>query len=303
MKGLLRFLSRWQNGLALALVGGYVLVALAAPTLAPPADPEAPEAFRVVGRSSDQIPHPPSKEAPLGTLPGQRDIFYTLVWGSRSALRFGLSVALSAATIGVLIGATSGYIGGAVNGLTMRITDAFLTFPVIAGVWLFRQLSQPPTIYDPPTWLQRTMLNLKLDPVMLTLILFSWMSYARIINANVTQLKRSEYIVAAHSIGASGPRIILRHLLPNALAPALVLAARDVAAAVILEAAFTFIGIGGNTEWGIILSAGRDYVIGLGGNPLAYWWTFLPATITLVLFGIGWNLLGDGLNDQLDPRK
>jgi len=95
---------------------------------------------------------------------------------------------------------------------------------------------------------------------------------------------------------------MLRHLLPNAIAPAVVLVARDVGAMVILESAFTFIGMGGNTEWGVLLVTGRDYVIGMGGNPLAYWWTFLPVSLALVFFGVGWNLLGDGLNTMLNPR-
>jgi peptide/nickel transport system permease protein len=302
MTSLKRFVSRWQNALALAIVGGYVLIAIAAPLLAPPDDPENPSPYRVVGKTYDQIPKPPSEEAPLGTVSGQLDIYYTLVWGTRSALRFGLVVALSTATLGVLIGAVGGYFGGLVGGLTMRVTDAFLTFPTIAGVWLLRNLMLPPDIYSPPTQLQTTLTNLKLDPVTLTLILFSWMSYARIINANMTQLKQSEYVVAAQSIGAGNARIILRHLLPNALAPAIVLAARDVGAMVVLEAAFTFIGIGGSTEWGQLLVAGRDYIIGLGGNPFAYWWVFVPATLALVLFGVSWNLLGDGLNTLLDPR-
>jgi peptide/nickel transport system permease protein len=298
-----RFLSRWQNLLALAIVAGYVLVAVAAPRLAPPDDPAQPVPFRVVGRATDQLPRPPSSQARLGTLPGQFDIYYTLVWGTRSALRFGLVVALSTATLGVLIGAVGGYFGGLFGGLTMRVTDAFLTFPAIAGVWLMRQLMLPPRIGDPPTALQRTMQDLKLDPVTLTLILFSWMAYARIVNANMTHLKQSEYVLAARSIGAGHARIILRHLLPNTLAPAIVLVARDVGAMVLLESAFTFIGVGGSTEWGRLLVAGRDYIIGIGGNPLAYWWTFLPATVALVLFGIGWNLLGDGLNTTLNPRS
>jgi peptide/nickel transport system permease protein len=302
MTSLKHFLSRWHNVLALAIVAGYVLIAIAAPLLAPPDDPENPSPYRVVGKAYDQIPKPPSEEAPLGTVSGQLDIYHTLVWGTRSALRFGLVVALSTATLGVLIGAIGGYFGGPVSGLTMRVTDAFLTFPTIAGVWLLRQLMLPPDIYSPPTRLQTTLTNLKLDPVTLTLILFSWMPYARIINAHITQLKQSEYVVAAESIGAGNARIILRHLLPNALAPAIVLAARDVGAMVVLESAFTFIGIGGSTEWGTLLVAGRDYIIGMGGNPLAYWWVFVPATLTLVLFGISWNLLGDGLNTLLDPR-
>jgi peptide/nickel transport system permease protein len=302
MSGLRRFLSRWQNLLAVAIVGCYLLVAVAAPRLAPLDEAKAPSAFKVIGKSYDQIPHPPSPEAPLGTLPGQLDIYHTLVWGTRSALRFGLITALTAACLGVMIGAVSGYLGGWINGLVMRTTDAFLTFPVIAGVLLFRYVLYPASPNAPPTWLQQVMLDLELTPVMLTLILFSWMPYARIINASLTQLKQTEYVLAAQSLGARGTRIIFRHILPNAIPPAIVLVARDVGAMVILDAAFTFIGIGGSVEWGTLLVLGRAWAIGLRGNPLTYWWVFVPATLALVLFGIGWNLLGDGLNRMLNPR-
>jgi peptide/nickel transport system permease protein len=235
-------------------------------------------------------------------MPGQLDVYHTLVWGTRSALRFGLMVTLTTACLGVLIGAISGYSGGAVNGLVMRITDAFLTFPALAGVWLLGQVMMPASPLGEPTPLLKTLINLKLSPVMLTLILFSWMPYARLINANVIQLKQTEYVQAARAVGARNVRIILRHLLPNALSPAIVLAARDVGGMVIVESAFRFVGLGGATEWGVLLVAGRDYVIGMSGNPLTYWWVFLPATLALVLFGIGWNLLGDGLNTLLNPR-
>jgi peptide/nickel transport system permease protein len=302
VRNLRRFLSLRQNLLACAIVGFYILVAIFAPQLAPPDDANNPSPFRIVGRSYDKIPHPPSAEAPLGTVPGQLDVYYTLVWGTRSALRFGLIVALTTACLGVLIGAISGYYGGAVNGLVMRVTDAFLTFPAIAGVWLFQQVIMPASSFAEPTPLQKALLNLQLSPVMLTLILFSWTPYARLINASIIQLKQTEYVQAARAVGARNVRIILRHLLPNALSSAIVLAARDVGGMVILESAFTFVGLGGATEWGVLLVTGRDYVIGMNGNPLTYWWVFLPATLALVFFGIGWNLLGDGLNTLLNLR-
>ena len=303
MRSLRGFFSRWQNLVAITIVVFFVVVAVVAPWLSSPDDPDQPSPFRVAGRPSDLIPHPPSPEAPLGTMPGQLDIYHTLVWGTRSALRFGLIVALSTAVLGVLIGAISGYAGGTVSGLSMRITDAFLAFPVIAGVWLFQQIMLPPRLGIEPEGFQKTLIDLKVDPVVVTLILLSWMAYARIINSNMVQLKKQEFVAAARSIGAGHTRIVFRHLLPNALAPALVLVARDIGAVVVLEAALTFIGIGGSTEWSVLLASGRDYVIGIGGNPLAYWWVFLPVTLTLILFGIGWNLLGDGLNEALNPRS
>lgn len=302
MRNLRRFLSRRQNLLACAIVGFYILIAIIAPQLAPPDDADNPSPFKIVGRSYDKIPHPPSAESPLGTIPGQMDVYHTLVWGTRSALRFGLMVTLTTACLGVLIGAISGYYGGAVNGLVMRITDAFLTFPAIAGVWLLGQVMMPASAFGEPTPLQEALIKLKLSPVMLTFILLSWMPYTRLINANIVRLKQTEYVQAARAVGARNVRIILRHLLPNALSPAIVLAARDVGGMVILESAFTFVGLGGATEWGVLLVTGRDYVIGMGGNPLTYWWVFLPATLALVFFGIGWNLLGDGLNTLLNPR-
>jgi peptide/nickel transport system permease protein len=304
MRASSRFLTHWQMLLGLILVLWYVLIALAAPHLSPPADSRNPAPFKVVGRSTDRIPHPPNEVALLGTLPGQVDVYYTLIWGTRSALRFGLVTALSTAIVGVLVGAISGYVGGPLNSLVMRATDAFLTFPTIAGVWLFQQTLIPPQygVEMPLTWLQRMMATLKVDPVMLTLILFSWMSYARMVNINVVQQRRFEYVEAARSVGVGNARIILRHILPNAIAPAIVLAARDVGAMVILESAFAFIGMGGAVEWGVLLVTGRDYVIGIGGNPLAYWWTFLPASAALALFGVAWSLLGDGLNSVLNPQ-
>jgi peptide/nickel transport system permease protein len=136
---------------------------------------------------------------------------------------------------------------------------------------------------------------------MLALIVFSWMPYARIVNALAAQLRSAEFVVAARALGASDRRIIVHHLFPNVIAPAIVLAARDIGSMVILESAFTFIGLRGTVAWGVLLVAARDYVIGIGGNPFAYWWTFLPVALALILFGVGWNLLGDGLNTMLNP--
>jgi peptide/nickel transport system permease protein len=134
------------------------------------------------------------------------------------------------------------------------------------------------------------------------LILFSWMPYARITNVVVSTLKQAEFIQAARAIGARSSRIIFRHLLPNSITPSIVLAARDVGSMVILQATFTFINLDGSSIWGEMLVKGKDWVLGPGGGIFTYWWAFIPATLALVLFGIGWNLLGDGLSELLDPR-
>jgi peptide/nickel transport system permease protein len=253
----------------------------------------------------------------LGTLPGQKDVFHALVWGTRDALLFGLEVAILAALFGSLFGAIAGYAGGMVNGIMMRTTDSFLAFPIIAGVVLLNQLWVSATIaaggffdYYHNLWMSKPVglaspiqtLISAVNPLLLILILFSWMPYARITNAVVSTLKQVEFIQAARSIGVKTPRIILRHLLPNSLSPSVVLAARDVGSMVVIQATFTFIGLDGSSTWGKMLALGKDWVLGPGGSIFSYWWVYVPATLALVLFGIGWNLVGDGLSELLDPR-
>ncbi len=317
-RSLKRFSSRWQNWVGVLLVSLFIIVALAAPLISPD-NPKSPGPFmRVPGISyGDREPRSPAVVPPLGTLPGQLDVFHALIWGTREALVFGLEVVILAAFFGLLFGAIAGYAGGVVDGLMMRVTDAFLAFPVIAGVVFINQLWFSSTVaaggvYDiyRNDWLQgpsgpiSMILNLinKIDPLVVVLILFSWMPYARITNAVVTTLKQAEFIQAARSIGVRPARIILRHLLPNSVTPSIVLAARDIGNMVIIQATFTFIGLNGSSTWGAMLVQGKDWILGPGGGIFTYWWVFVPATLALVFFGIGWNLLGDGLSELLDPR-
>ncbi len=302
MRGVLRFLRQWQNVIGLLLVGVMVYVAIDVPRLAPP-DPGKPEAYHVVGRSTDRSPHPPSEVAPWGTVSGQLDVRHSVLWGTRSALRFGLTVTVLTAVFGVLVGAISGYLGGWFNAVVMRITDAMLAFPVIAGVVLFEQIVVRPSVGQPPNAVYVFFDTLGLDPLMAALIAFSWMPYARLINANVLKIKQIDFILASKSLGVGTLRMVFKHIIPNTVSPALVLAARDVGVFVVLEAAFTFIGLGGGSEWGNLLAANRNWIIGIRGNPFTYWWVYIPPTIALIIFGVGWNLLGDGLNRVLNPRS
>ncbi len=331
MRRLRHFFAARLNWVALSIVAFFFVVALAAPWLAPPDDSANPTPYRHVEGMTQVEPLPPGPGLPLGTvaylmdsIEGRDllhfDIFYSLVWGTRAVLRFGLLTALATAGLGVIIGAVSGYVGGMINFAVMRLTDAFLAFPMIAGVWLFRMVMQTANlemvdwtnftpVKIPSTPFQQVVLTLGLDPVMLTLILFSWMGYARLINANIVSLKEAEYVQAAKVSGQRPLRIILRHLLPNAIAPVIVLLARDIGGMVVMQAAFAFIGVSGTVnstaipEWSRLLMMGRNWIIGQGGNPFTYWWLYLPVTVALIVFGIGWNLLGDGLNLTLNPHE
>ena len=320
-----QFFKHKSNLIGLALVLFFLIVAALAPLLAPPLNPDDPWPFKNHHLSFSRQPQPPQPDIPLGTTPQIRnmpqygiapgqdasyhwDVYYTLIWGTRSALRFGLVVTVTTAAIGILIGVISGYAGGWISLVIMRITDAFLAFPVIAGVWVIQRAFFS-TIYSPFTdrmaltgW-EGFLYRSRIDPILIAFILFLWMPYARLMNAQVRGAMTSDFITAAKSMGARGPRIMWKHLLPNTIAPAIVLAARDVGGVVVLACAFIFIGFGGNVAWGTILVAGRDYVIGIGGNPFLYWWTFVPVSLALILFGVGWNLLGDGLNSFLNPYE
>jgi peptide/nickel transport system permease protein len=312
------FLRRWQNWMGLLLVLAYVFVAIAAPYLSPD-DPKNPGPFMRVGRAFESRPLPPDEKAVLGMLPRGIDVYHALVWGSRDALQFGLIVTISTTLFGILYGAVSGYAGGRIGGLMLRIADSFLAFPPIAGVVFLQQLfaatitamggiyyindiqGQVVEIRGPMTLIQALLENV--NPLMLSLIIFSWMPYARLVHSIVITLKQTDFIQAARALGGSAFWVIRKHLLRNSTGPALILAARDVGGVVLLQATLTFINIGGGSVWGSMLAQGRNWILGPGGSLFTYWWVFLPPTLVVMLFGIAWNLFGDGLVDLFEPRS
>jgi ABC-type dipeptide/oligopeptide/nickel transport system permease subunit len=311
-----RFFSRWQNWIGLLLILAYLGAAIFAPLLSPD-DPDRPGPFKQVGRVFIGEPQPPEDKALLGMLPFGIDVYHALIWGSRDALLFGLIVTFSTALVGVLYGAISGFAGNRLGGPMLRVADAFLAFPPIAGLVFLQQLyvtsidalggyfSTTGEIYTfSQTPLQATLIQRlleRVDPLMLSLIVFSWMPYARLVHSIVMTLKQTEFVQAAHALGGGPFWIIRKHLLPNSIGPAIVLGARDIGGVVLLQATLTFVQIGGGSIWGEMLAQGRNWVIGPGGNLLRYWWVFLPPTFAIMLFGIAWNMFGDSLNDVLDP--
>jgi peptide/nickel transport system permease protein len=312
-----RFFSRWQNWIGVLLILIYVGAAIFAPYLAPLKENEPENVFVRVGRPTEGKPLPPDENAMLGQLPFGISVFHPLIWGSRDALIFGLIVTITTALFGVVYGAISGFAGNRLSNLMIRVADSFLAFPPIAGFVFFQQLfattvtalggmyfyaerlGQIIEITGPVTAIQ--VLVERVNPLMLSLILFSWMPYARLVHSIVLTLKQTEFIQAARALGGSSFWIIRKHILRNSTGPAIVLAARDVGGVVLLQATLTFIGIGGGSIWGQMLSQGRNWVLGAGGSLLRYWWVFVPPTLAVMLFGIAWNMFGDGLNDVLEP--
>jgi len=279
--------------LGVLIVLAFAAVAIAAPVIAPP-EGEDPYAMSRDGFRLE--PQSPNADHPLGTMESQYDVLYGLVWGSRVAFKIGLAVTLGRALIGIVLGLISGYSGGLLDAAIMRVTDAFMAFPIV-----------------PATLLMLTFFGPKLGGmtggvdriVVLALILFGWMQYARLLRGNVLAEREKQYVEAAVAIGARTPRIILRHVLPNAPQGLFVLVASDIGAMVVLAAVFTFLGLSGYTglaDWGWMLNVSRNWIIGTPANAFEYWYMYLPPSVAIVLFSIGWSLIGDGLRDVLDPR-
>ncbi|MFH1857967.1 MAG: ABC transporter permease [Candidatus Omnitrophota bacterium] len=267
--------SLFRNPLAfsgLIVVALLALAALAAPFLAP-YDPAAVDlSHRLVE---------PSREHLLGTDQLGRDLFSRMVYGTRISLSIGFVAVGISVLIGILLGSIAGYFGGRLDTLIMRFVDIMLCFPTFFLILAVIALLEP-----------------SIFTIMAVIGVTSWMGVARLIRAEILSLKEQEFILAARAIGAGSFRIIVRHLIPNAMTPVLVSATLGVAAAILVESSLSFLGIGvqpPTASWGNILTEGKS-VLGI-----AWWLTLFPG-LAILLTVLAYNLLGEGLRDLLDPR-
>jgi len=262
MKRLLRSPTAVTGGVLLLLV---VVASVAAPLLAP-ADPVKPsfgrrlQPPRLLGGASAYA---------LGTDNLGRDILARLLYGGRVSLVLAASAVALAATAGVVVGLAAGILGGR------------LAFPVIMlAIAIVAVVGSSPAA------------------LVSVLALSGWVLYARTVRANVLTIRRLEYVEAARTLGASELRVILRHILPNTLAPILVIGSSQFATMVLLESGLSFLGLGiqpPQPSWGAMLAEGRDYLSNA-------WWLATVPGMAISLVVLGANLLGDGLRDVLDPR-
>ncbi len=258
------------SGLVLILLFG--LAGLLAPLLAP-TDPTT----QVITLRLE----PPSADHWLGMDQLGRDVLSRLLFGARISLMVGLVVITTAGTVGTLIGLIAGYALGWVDEILMRLTDIFFAFPPLILAMSIAGALGP---------------NLK--NAIIAIAVVTWPVYARLIRGQVLALRQREFVEAARGVGASTPRILLRHLLPNALAPLLVQASFDMGGTILAAAALSFIGFGARpptAEWGVMISEGRQF---FSTQP---WLSFFPG-LAIVLTVTAFNLIGDGLRDALDPR-
>ena len=253
-----------------------VLVMSALALLAPWLAPHDPAALNL-----DHILMPPSSEHLLGTDELGRDVLSRLLYGARVSLWVGFVAVGISTAIGIVLGLTSGYFGGWTDELIMRGVDVMLCFPsffLILAVIAFLEPS--------------------LTNIMVVIGLTSWMGVARLVRAETLSLRERDFIAASKLAGASAPRLLFVHILPNALAPVLVSATLGVAGAILVESSLSFLGLGvqpPDASWGNMLMDGKNTL------EIAPWLSFCPGLAILVTV-LGYNLLGESLRDMLDPR-
>jgi peptide/nickel transport system permease protein len=258
------------SGAVIVLV--LLIVSLLAPWLAP-YDPGQIDLTHVLAA--------PSAGHLLGTDQLGRDVLSRMIWGARISLKVGFVATGLAILIGAMLGAVAGYYGGWIDSVIMRLVDIMLCFPtffLILAVIAFLE----PSIWN----------------IMAIIGLTGWMGVTRLVRADFISLKERDFVKAAKAIGAGDLRIIFLHILPNAMASILVAATLGIAGAILTESALSFLGIGvqpPTPSWGNILTAGKDNI------DIAWWLSLYPGLAILVTV-VGYNLLGEGIRDFLDPR-
>ncbi len=278
----LRGILRLCRQSPLAVVGGLLLLVVTlASTLAPvltAADPIKPAFSRRLSRPWGLGG---TRAYVLGADNLGRDIFARLLYGGRISLTLAGSAVILAAGVGVVVGLLAGSVGGRLDDLVMRVADVQLAFPVIMlAIAIVAVVGTSPV----------TLVGV--------LALSGWVLYARTVRANVLTIRQLEYVDAARSVGAGDLRIVFRHILPNTLAPILVIGSSQFATMVLLESGLSFLGMGvqpPQPSWGAMLSEGRDYLSNA-------WWLATVPGLAISLVVLGANLLGDGLRDILDPH-
>ncbi len=274
--------------LGFVIIGSFLVVAVLAPVLAPP-EAGSRDAYIIPQTGYSPDPVRPSKEHRFGTTEQQYDLYYGMVWGTRTAFKVALKVVGFSVIIGVLLGGAAGFYGGWVDEIIMRFTDVVLAFPDLVLAVVIVAIMGP-----------------SLEHVMYSVMAVSWPSYARLMRGDVMSVKERDFVAAARALGASDARILFRHIIPNSIYPVLVVASLSTGSVVITAAALSFLGLGapvGYADWGQLISLSRNWILGSAGNPFEYWHTVFIPGISIFLFVLGWNLMGDAVRDILDPRQ
>ncbi|AZO49234.1 MAG: ABC transporter permease subunit [Mesorhizobium sp.] len=263
----------------LAVLGLLIIIALL--VVAAFADVLAPYS-PTVGDLKNARLLPPGAAHWFGTDDLGRDIYSRIVYGSRWTLYVVILVAVIAAPIGLLVGTVAGYAGGWTDAILMRITDIFLAFPKLVLALAFVAALGP-----------------GIENAVLAIAITSWPPYARIARAETLTVRNSDFIKAVQLMGASAFRIVLRHIMPLCISSLIIRVTLDMAGIILTAAGLGFLGLGAQPplpEWGAMIASGRRFI-------LDQWWVAAAPGAAILIVSLGFNLLGDGLRDALDPRS
>ncbi len=273
MKDYMRLLKKSPLAMVgTVLVAIFLFIAIFAPLIAP---------YDPIKQDLNNILQPPSKAHPFGTDTLGRDILSRVIYGARISLIIGVLVVAISSFIGIVAGLLSGFFGGYIDLIIMRITDLFLSFPALILAMAIAGALGP-----------------SLTNTMIAISLVWWPPYARLIRGQVLIVKNREFVEAATALGESNLKIMFTHVLPNSVTPAIIQATMDLGAVILTAAGLSFIGFGAQPptpEWGSMISLGRNYF-------LKQWWLATFPGLAILVTVIGFNLLGDGIRDLLDPR-
>lgn len=244
-------------------------------------DPNIPDPYQMP-RDWGAVRQPPFTPGHLlGTTNEGGDVFYGVVWGSRTSLQLSLTVVTVTVLVGIIVGSIAGFMGGIVDEVLMRIVDVFLSIPELIFALAIAAILGP-----------------SFTNIIIALAVVFWVKYARIMRAKIIQVKQNEYIDAARVVGDSKLNIYFKDILPNAITPVTVQATLDMGNIVLVGATLSFIGLSeaGIAEWGVLVSEGQ------AGIASGRWWASTFPGLMVFLWALAFNLVGDGLRDALDPR-
>jgi len=256
----------------LILISAFVLIAVFAPLLTK---------YDPIEQDLQSRLQPPCWDNPFGRDQLGRDILSRVIYGSRISLRIGITVIAIAATTGTVLGVVAGYLGGIIDEIVMRITDMFLAFPsLILAMAISAALGR------------------SLDNTVIAIGIVAWPTYARLARSQTLSVKEEQFVEAVRSLGASRKRIIFSHILPQCLPSIIIQATLSMGGIMLTAAGLGFIGFGAEPpipEWGVMISDGRNFI-------MREWWVSTFPGLAMLFAVLGFNLLGDGLRDVLDPR-
>jgi len=276
-----RRFKRNKSGLAgMFIVGFFVFVAVASPWIAP----FPPRSY--AGLYAGQGGTPPSWEHPFGVEPSGIDVFSEVIHGTRNDLYVGIAATLLTVIIGVAVGALSGYFKGILSDIVLGITQVFFVIPTLLLILLFARIFSV-----------LVFAGLGLTLIVLILGFFGWSYVTFLVRGEILRVKELEFVQAERALGASSWRIVFRHIVPNVLSPVIVVATLNIAGYILTEVVISFLGFGdpNTSTWGLLINEGFTYV-------RTQWWVSFFPGIAVVLCVLGFNLMGDGLSDALNPR-